>query len=61
MFSELFELQAALTERAQAAKGRCPEARTCNSREDLAGWFKSVGVAAGAISRSRNVSDAESS
>lgn len=34
-----------------AAKGKCPEARTCYSREDLGDWFASVRLACGVIAR----------
>lgn len=53
MFEELFggikTDTISFQERNGAAKGHCPDARICESREDLAGWFKSVGIAAGVI------------
>jgi hypothetical protein len=39
-------------ERKHAALGQCPAARVCATKEDLAGWFKSVGIAAGVIAKS---------
>jgi hypothetical protein len=44
-------------ERADAAKGICPEARIVSSQEELAGWFKSVAVAAGVNARSKSSSE----
>ncbi len=33
--------------------GKCPEARTCYDKEDLAEWFRSMSIAAGVNARSR--------
>lgn len=52
--SGLGDLFGSMSERKAAAKGICPTYRVCQDREDLAGWFKSVGIAAGAIVKARN-------
>ncbi len=40
-----------IAERREAAQGICPEARIVSSQAELAGWFKSVGIAAGVVLR----------
>jgi len=41
------QVQSLKERRDAVARCRCPDARLCQDRDDLAGWFKSVGFAAG--------------
>lgn len=51
-------LDVGIREREAASKGVFPQARKCLDKEDLAGWFKSAAVAAGAVARYRDSAEA---
>lgn len=53
-FTDLFN-KPGVAERSAARDGRCPESRVCTDLDDLAGWFKSVAIAAGAIRKQPDV------